>query len=140
MILKKIINDYKNKQFILFIWAGGFAALVNYFSRFIFSLFVTFGIAVILAYITGMITSFVLNKLFVFKNSIHDTKRQFLYFSLVNILAIIQTYIISVGLVYYIFPYYKINYFSEAIAHAIGVIFPVFTSFLGHKYLSFKSN
>jgi len=54
------------------------------------------------------------------------------------VVAIIQTYIISVGLVEYGFPYLGFDFYPEAVAHAVGVIFPVFTSFFGHKYFSFK--
>ena len=30
------------------------------------------------------------------------------------------------------------EFYPEAVAHAIGVVFPVFTSFIGHKYFSFR--
>ncbi len=133
-----MISDFKSKQFIYFLFAGGFAALVNFGSRFFYSEFMSFSNAVILAYLTGMITAFVLNKLFVFKKSIHSTKKEFFYFVLVNLLAIMQTYVVSVGFVYYLFPIIKFTFYPEAIAHAIGVVVPVFTSFIGHKYFSFR--
>lgn len=133
-----MIAEFKSKQFISFLFAGGFAAVVNFGSRFFYNEFVSFGNAVILAYITGMITAFVLTKFFVFEKSNHSTKKEFFYFTLVNIVAIIQTYIISVGFSQYLFPSIGFKLYPEAIAHAIGVIFPVFTSFIGHKYFSFK--
>ncbi len=133
-----MIAEFKSKQFISFLFAGGFAAVVNFGSRFFYNEYVSFGNAVILAYITGMITAFVLSKLFVFENSVHSTKKEFFYFTLVNIVAVIQTYIISIGFAEYIFQNMEFTFYSEAVAHAIGVIFPVFTSFFGHKYFSFK--
>jgi putative flippase GtrA len=133
-----VIAEFKSKQFISFLFAGGFAAVINFGSRFIYNEFVSYGSAVILAYITGMITAFVLTKLFVFEKSAHSTKKEFFYFTLVNIVAIIQTYIISVGFVQYVFPMIGFEFYPEAIAHAMGVVFPVFTSFIGHKYFSFR--
>lgn len=134
-----MIAEFKSKQFISFLVAGGFAAVVNFGSRFFYNEFVSFGNAVLLAYITGMITAFVLTKLFVFEKSTHSTKTEFYYFTLVNIVAIIQTYIISVGLAEYIFPIMSFEFYPKAVANAIGIIFPVFTSFVGHKKFSFRS-
>jgi putative flippase GtrA len=135
-----VIAEFKSKQFISFLFAGGLAAAVNFGSRFFYNEFVSFGNAVILAYITGMITAFVLTKLFVFDKSGHSTKKEFFYFTLVNIVAIVQTYIISVGFSQYLFPSMGFEFYPEAVAHAIGVVFPVFTSFFGHKYFSFRKN
>lgn len=134
-----MIKIFKSKQFLAFLITGGIAALANFGSRFLFSEFVSFGNAVILAYLVGMITAFILAKLFVFEQSRHSTKKEFFYFTLVNLVAIVQTYIISVGLAIYLFPSINFILFPEATAHAIGVAFPVFTSFIGHKYLSFKA-
>lgn len=135
-----MIAEFKSKQFVSFLFAGGFAAIVNFGSRFFYNGFVSFGNAVILAYITGMITAFVLTKLFVFDKSAHSTKKEFFYFTLVNMVAIIQTYIISVGFSQYLFPSIGFEFYPEAVAHAIGVVFPVFTSFIGHKYFSFRGD
>ncbi len=133
-----MLAEFKSKQFISLLFAGGFAALVNFGSRFFYNEFFSFGNAVILAYITGMITAFVLTKLFVFEKSAHSAKKEFFYFTLVNVVAIIQTYIISVGFAEYLFPMMGFEFYPEAVAHAIGVIVPVFTSFFGHKYFSFR--
>ncbi|TLT01307.1 GtrA family protein [Aliarcobacter cibarius] len=133
-----MLAEFKSKQFISFLFVGGFAAVVNFGSRFFYSEFLSYGNAVILAYITGMITAFILTKLFVFEKSIHSTKKEFYYFTLVNIVAVIQTYIISVGFAKYLFPTMGFELYPEVVAHAIGVIFPVFTSFIGHKYFSFR--
>lgn len=134
-----MLSDFKSKQFISFLFAGGFAAVVNFGSRFFYNEYMSFGNAVIVAYLTGMITAFVLSKLFVFDKSVHSTKKEFFYFTLVNVAAFIQTYLISVGLAEYIFPSIGFTFHSHAVAHAAGVAFPVFTSFIGHKHLSFKA-
>lgn len=133
-----VINTFKSKQFLSFLFAGGFAAVVNFGSRFFYNEYMSFGNAVIVAYITGMITAFTLSKLFVFEKSIHTTHKEVFYFTLVNVVAIIQTYAISIGLAEYLFPHMGFTYYPEAVAHAIGVVFPVFSSFIGHKYFTFK--
>lgn len=133
-----MIQTLKSKQFLSFILVGGFAAVVNFTSRFVYSEFVSFGTAVILAYITGMVTAFTLNKLFVFEKSAHSTQKELFYFTLVNLAAAIQTYFISIGLAQYAFPNFAFTFYPEAVAHAFGVVFPVFTSFFGHKYFSFR--
>ncbi|MGE4503348.1 MAG: GtrA family protein [Thiomicrospira sp.] len=129
---------FRSKQFVLFLITGGIAALANFGSRFVFNEFTSFEVAVILAYLVGMISAFVLAKLFVFKESSHSTSRSFIWFTLVNLVAVAQTYFISIGLFYYGFAWLGYDFYPAATAHAIGVIFPVFTSFIGHKYLSFK--
>lgn len=133
-----MIAAFRSRQFIAFLLAGGFAAIVNFGSRFAYNEFVSFGNAVLLAYLTGMVTAFVLNKFLVFEKSIHSTKKEFFYFTIVNLAAVLQTYVISVGLAHYAFPAVQFEFYPEAVAHGVGVIFPVFTSFLGHKYFSFR--
>lgn len=59
-------------------------------------------------------------------------------FTVVNGIAIVQTIAISTGLYYYILPSLGLTTFSAEISHGIGVAIPVFTSYLGHKYWSFK--
>jgi len=133
-----MLAKLKSKEFFSFILAGGFAALVNFGSRFIYSHSMSYGNSVLLAYLTGMITAFILSKLFVFDKSIHSAYKEFFYFTLVNIVALIQTYVISVGLAEYLFPYLDFCFHPHAVAHAIGVMFPVFSSYFGHKFFTFK--
>lgn len=133
-----MLNKLKSKEFLSFILAGGFAAVVNFGSRFLYNIYMSYGNAVIVAYITGMITAFILTKLFVFQKSKHSTKKEFMLFSLVNMVAVMQTYLISVGLAEYLFPKMMFTFYPHAVAHAIGVMVPVFTSYFGHKYFTFK--
>lgn len=126
------------KQFVLFILNSGFAALVNFGSRIFYNQWVSFSIAIIFAYITGMITAFILNKLFVFKDSQRPVHHSALLFIAVNLIAALQTWAISLGLAYYLLPYLGITTFVHEISHLTGIIFPVFTSYIGHKYWTFK--
>ena len=125
-------------EFFRFVLAGTFAAGVNFFSRIIYSEYMTFRIAVIVAYITGMVAAFILSKLYVFQVSRYVAWREFIYFSVINLLAIVQVWIISVGLAEYFFPYVGMQLYTEEIAHLIGLAIPVVTSYLGHKHFSFR--
>ena len=127
-----------SRQFLVFLLTGGTAAAVNFASRIIYSNWVDFSSAVILAYLTGMVTAFVLAKIFVFKNSQQSLKHSVMFFTLVNVLAILQTWAISMGLLYYVLPMLGVEAFRPEIAHAVGVAVPVFTSYIGHKHWSFR--
>lgn len=61
-----------------------------------------------------------------------------LIFTVVNVVAVAQTWVISMGLAYYLLPRAGVTRFAPEIAHAAGVIFPAFTSYLGHKRWSFR--
>jgi putative flippase GtrA len=132
-----MIRVFANKQFLFFLITGGIAACVNFFSRILFNHWFSFSSSVILAYLCGMITAFVLAKVFVFKQSSHTLSRSIFYFCAVNLLAVAQTWAISVGLASLLFPTIGFHFYPYEIAHAIGIIVPVFTSYFGHKHWSF---
>jgi putative flippase GtrA len=133
-----MIEQFKSRQFLMFLVTGGTAAAVNFGSRILYSLWVDFSVAVVLAYLTGMITAFILVKLFVFKNGQQSVLRSMVYFALVNLVAILQTWSISMGLAYYVLPSMGVTLFAPEIAHAVGVAVPVFTSYMGHSRWSFR--
>jgi putative flippase GtrA len=85
-----------------------------------------------------MITAFVLAKLFVFKQSQQSVQCSAVVFVLVNLVAILQTWAISMGLTFYLLPSMGVTLFVPEIAHAVGVAVPVFTSYIGHKRWSFQ--
>ena len=103
-----------------------------------YNYFVDFKIAVLLAFITGITTAFILAKIFIFRESSQSVHRSAFYFFLINIVAAGQTWFISLGLAYYALPYFGVQHFVPEIAHAIGLAVPIFTSYIGHKKLSFK--
>lgn len=133
-----MIRDFFSKQFVIFLLTGVTAALVNFGSRIVYSHWLDFSAAIVLAYITGMITAFILAKLFVFKLSTQNLYRSAFFFCVVNLAAVAQTLLISIGLAYYLLPLVGVTVFVLEIAHASGVAFPVFTSYIGHKRWSFK--
>ncbi len=133
-----MIHQVVSKQFILFLLTGGTAALVNFGSRIFYSTWVSFSTSIILAYLTGMVTAFFLAKWLVFKQSQDSLSKSALIFSAVNVLAILQTWLISMGLALYVLPHLSVTEFADEISHAAGVMVPVFTSYWGHKHFSFR--
>jgi putative flippase GtrA len=133
-----LIGVFKSRQFWIFIVTGGFAAIINFLSRIVYNQWVDFSISIVIAYITGMITAFVLAKIFVFKESAQPLSKSIFYFILINVFAVLQTWAVSMSLVTYVFPWGGWKLHPEEIAHAIGIIVPVFSSYLGHKYITFR--
>jgi putative flippase GtrA len=133
-----MIRQFMSRQFLMFLLTGGIAAVVNFGSRILYSTWLSFSSAIILAYITGMITAFVLAKLFVFKDSQLSVHRSAAFFVLVNLVAVLQTWGISMVLAYYLLPWLGVTLFAQEIAHTFGVAVPVFTSYLGHRHWSFR--
>ncbi|MFM0178361.1 GtrA family protein [Paraburkholderia aspalathi] len=131
-------RTFVSKSFLLFLLTGGFAAAVNWGSRIVYNIWMPYSTAIVVAYITGMITAFVLAKLFVFTKSTQSTGRSVFFFTLVNLVAVVQTWAVSVGLAYYVFPKMGMTWHVRDVAHAVGVAVPVFTSYVGHKKWSFK--
>lgn len=127
------------REFIVFLVTGGVAALLNIISRIGFSRFVRFELAVLLAYGIGMLTAYALARRFVFVSSKASIRRSFAAFALVNLLAVLQTWLVSVGLRNWLLPLLGIVVFRDLIAHGVGVIIPVLSSYFGHKHLSFRS-
>lgn len=129
---------FASRQFALFLLTGGTAAAVNFASRILYNHWVDYSTSIIIAYLTGMVTAFVLARLFVFTESSQDWHRSPLIFTLVNLVVVVQTWGISIGLANYVLPGVGVTHFAPEIAHATGVVFPVFTSYLGHKHWSFR--
>ena len=134
-----MIGAFKSRQFVMFLITGGLAAAVNFGSRILYNQWMGFSAAIVLAYITGMITAFVLARIFVFQDSQRALHQSALYFVLVNLVAVAQTWIISLLLADHVLPSLGVQRFVHESAHAVGVVVPVFSSYLGHKHLSFKS-
>jgi putative flippase GtrA len=131
-------SSFVSKNFLLFLLTGGLAAIVNWVSRMFYNVWMPYSAAIIIAYVTGMITAFVLAKMFVFKQSTQPTHRSVFFFVLVNLVAVVQTWGVSIGLAYHVFPWLGMNWHSRDIAHLVGIVVPVFTSYIGHKKFSFR--
>ncbi len=133
-----MFRAFRSRQFILFLLTGGTAATVNFVSRIFYNNWLDYSTSILVAYLTGMVTAFILFRIYVFKGSSESLFRSVLIFTIVNVVAVAQTWAVSMGMAYYVLPGAGITYFAPEIAHAAGIVVPVFTSYLGHKHWSFR--
>lgn len=127
-----------SSRFVRYLAAGGMAAAANYFSRFGFSVWFTFEIAVALAFFVGLTTGFLLMRQFVFDGVGKPVGPQAAKYVMVNVGALVLTVGISSLLARWLLPAVGVDRHVEAIAHAFGVAVPVLTSYLGHRYATFR--
>lgn len=125
------------KQFAKFLVAGGLAAGSNFGSRFIFSTFMSYGLSIVFAYLVGMLFAFLLMRGHVFDARSGPILGQVVKFTLINALTVLQTLAISLLLASWLSQWVSVDE-SEALAHLVGVLVPVVTSYFGHKYLTFR--
>ena len=127
-------------QFTRFIVAGGIAAAANFLSRIALSTVLTYSVAIVVAYAVGMATAYLLMKYFVFEAGRWSVAGEVAMFCAVNALALAQTLLVSLVLAYALLPWLGITRYREEIAHFVGVCVPIFTSFIGHKYGTFRAH
>jgi len=130
-------NGFQAPQFLGFLVAGGLAAAVNFCSRIVLSLWMAFTPAIVLSYLLGMATAFVLFRVFIFTSSTRRLKHQLFWFVVVNAAALAQTIIVSLLLADYLLPALGLSFHTREIAHGCGVAVPILSSYFGHRWLSF---
>ena len=122
-----------------FILTGGTSAVLNALSRILFSLVFTYEQAIVLAYLVGVITAYVLARLFVFPVSGRPASQEFLRFALVNVVSLTQVWLVSVGLAHHLFPAVGFTWHAELVAHVVGLCSITVTSYYLHKHFSFRA-
>ena len=126
------------RQFSLFFLAGGIAASVNISSRVLLGDLMPYAMSIVVAYLLGMLTAFTLNRRFVFPGAANPLHQQALWFTLINVAALAQTLLVSIGLARWLFPAIGWAWHPETIAHIAGVMVPIVTSYIGPKHLTFR--
>jgi putative flippase GtrA len=124
-------------RFAAFLVTGGIAALANILSRVVFSLVMVYEVAVVLAYLAGMSTAYILARLFVFEPSGRSAEGEYFRFAVVNVVALAQVWLVSMLLARVIFPWLDFTWHAETVAHVIGVATPVVTSYIAHQRFTF---
>ncbi len=137
MSLARQLRRPETRRFVAFLLTGGLAAAVNVASRIVFDLIMPYGAAVAVAYTLGMTTAFFLARLFVFEASGRTLHVDYGRFALVNVAALVQVLVVSVGLAELVFPAVGFTWNADLIAHVVGVLSPVLVSYHGHKRFSF---
>jgi len=123
--------------FLKFVVAAGLSVPVNLGSRILFSRAMPFEAAIVLSHVCGMLTAYLLTRLFVFERSGRKAASELSRFALVNLASVAQTWIVAVGLVRFVFPALGVVREAELLAHGTGLAFAAFTSFYGHRHFSF---
>lgn len=136
--MKALIADTLSRRFVRFALSGGTAAAVNIGSRVVFSNFMSFDVAIVAAYGMGMTTAYVLMKTFVFDPTGRGVPSEYARFIAVNLIALAQVLIVSIGLADFAFPALTITYHPELLAHIIGVLSPLVTSYILHSRITFS--
>ena len=126
------------RQFVLFLLSGGIAAALNWASRFVFSLWMPFEGAVVCAFGVGLASGFVLMRTVAFDGRGKPALPQAGRYAVVNAAALAQTWIVSVVLARWALPAIGVTTQAEAIGHLVGVLFPVFTSYIAHRKYTFR--
>lgn len=135
--MRALVERLRRNQFARFLLTGGTAAGVNIVTRWLFSHVMDYSLAIVAAYLCGMTTAWLLSRLYVFAPSGRTRRDEYVRFTLVNLVAAAQVWLISVALARYVFPAVGFTFYPEDVAHIIGVIAPIFTSYVGHKHFSF---
>ena len=121
-----------------FIMAGGFGALVNWGSRFPLGEIMPFGASVIAAYVIAMFVGFFIYRAFVFEARDGSARSQLWRYVAVNLVGATEVYLISIALAHWFAPAIGWTLFVEPISHAIAIGIGAFTSYLGHRLLTFR--
>ena len=127
-----------NKEFLKFVFSGGLAASANFFSRMLFSLAFNYPVSIVLAYLVGMTTAYLLFKFFVFQQGENSTQKQIGYFIFINLLAIVLILITSLFCYKVVFSSFENIFWRESLSHFIGITVTTLSSYIGHKKLTFK--
>lgn len=133
-----IVQDFFSAQFLRFLTAGGFAAVVNFAVGYSLAGQLPFHSDIVAGHLSGMVVAFFLFERDVFGRAEGSRSREVLVFLLVNGLAVLQTWIVYILLRQKLFPAIDFHFHPAELSRVCAIAVPVFTSFLGHKYFTFR--
>lgn len=129
-------------QFFRYLFTSGLAAGVNFGSRFVYGIWLSFTPSVVVAYLTGMLVNFVLSKRFVFDaRESKATRVEFLKFGTVASIGLLFTLVASWGALAAMTTYapHLAMELQQGIAHAAGIAVGFVANFAGHRFFTFKA-
>lgn len=137
LIIAYSTDNKMTSEFLKFLMTGGLAALANLASRYALNLVMPFEAAVVVAYLIGMTTAYILARLFVFQRSGRSVASEVRRFAIVNVVALAIVWLVSVGLARLLFPAVGFTWHADDIAHLIGVLSTAVSSYFGHRLYTF---
>jgi putative flippase GtrA len=137
LIIAYSTDNKMTSEFLKFLMTGGLAALANLASRYALNLVMPFEAAVVAAYLIGMTTAYILARLFVFQRSGRSVASEVRRFAIVNVVALVIVWLVSVGLARLLFPAVGFTWHADDIAHLIGVLSTAVSSYFGHRLYTF---
>lgn len=128
-------------KLIMYSFASGAAALVNFSSRFLYDIFFSFWLSVIFAYFTGMLVNYLLSRKYVFSSytgaRIGNTFIKFAFIALIGLFVTSVTAIFILGL---LSEHTNMSEdMAKTIAHTLAIGAAFFASFFGHNFITFRS-
>ncbi len=91
----------------------------------------------IVAYIFGMATAYFLSRMFVFEKTGRSLAGEIGRFVLVNVVALVIVWLVSVSLERWILPQINWTWRPAEVAHGIGILSPIVSSYFGHRFFTF---
>lgn len=137
MLGASLIDEFLTPQFRRFLITGGIAACVNVGSRMLYDRFMPYSAAIVLAYLSGMFTAYLLARKYVFSDSERRHGESSFRFAIVNVFGVLQTWLVSIALGDHVLPAIGVTAHAHDLAHLAGVAAPVFTSFIAHRRWTF---
>lgn len=132
-----MIRHFVSAQFLRFLAVGGVAAFLHWLARIALSQWLSFSLAVALAYGVGMVVAFMLNRIFVFPLSAKPAHQQLRDFVLVNLAFFPVVWASSVAIEAGL-RYLGLVHFTQALAHAMALAIPMLATFIIYKFIAFK--
>lgn len=137
----------ETRRVLRFLLVGTLAAAVNWLARIAlsaaFAPALSFEVAVLIAYAIGMTSGFLLYRAYVFPDAGLPMAVQLRRFIAVNLVSAAEVWLIAVLLLRVVVPAVGIGTeytaIAEALAHGIAIAVGAATSYVGHKFLTFKS-
>jgi putative flippase GtrA len=125
-------------EFIKFVATGSIAAITNLVARYLLNFVMPFEVAVVLAYLAGMVVAFVLFQRVIFGNPDTPLRRRLIRFTQVNLIGMALAWMISTALARVVLPAAGWTFHPFEVAHLVGVAAPAFSSYFLHKYYTYR--
>jgi putative flippase GtrA len=125
-------------QFAAFVATGSLAAATNLIARYLLDFLMPFELAVVLAYMAGMLVAFVLFQRMIFGHSGTPLRRRIIRFCQVNALGLALAWTVSLAMARIVLPAMNWSFHPFEAAHLVGVAAPTFSSYFLHRFYTYR--